>query len=144
MLKMLFQVLSNEGYVEVTAPAHDAGYSDFTQGVHMEPQSPSTPTQDEVEYSAPDNEVTVTTESAAIPVYDKSLLTHMTRSRSKQVQEDHTQGEQQSAGRPSTPFSDISDTSKTSVGEVRGRRQGRRRTMSGRQTPEPEEKKPAR
>lgn len=157
-------LLSNEGYVEVveeqiveesvevdTSVMSLEKAVDYTQGVPSYDESPPTPTQDEAYIcSVPDNEVILTTEQSSIPIVEVasatptsigiSQLSHMTRSRAKRLSEDKNPGEPLSS-RPSTPYSDISDASKSdSFGEIkRGRGRPKKtddKDSTGRQTPE--------
>ena len=93
---------------------------DLAQGLEFYDKSPATPTQDEhFEYSAPDNEVVLTTEQSSIPIYEVTAappsnlllgqVPHMTRSQTKKMSTDEK-------ARPDTPYSDISDGSITKSG----------------------------
>ena len=125
------------------ASVSTAGQVDYTHGVPTYgDKSPATPTQDEhYVYSNPDNEIVVAAETPGIPIYEVGSsvtigqLNHMTRSRSKRMSSDRSETQ----SRPDTPYSDISDSSKSeSLPEGRGRRSSRRKKEES----EPEAKIP--
>lgn len=110
---------------------------DYTHGVpeNVYDNMPGTPTQDEVIYSVPDNEIVLTTEQSNIPIVEVSAfnsslgigqLVHHTRSKTKLLEEQAQQSTNENTSRPDTPHSEVSEASRPdSIGEIRGRRSSR-------------------
>lgn len=92
--------------------------------------SPSTPTQDEVVYSVPENEVVISADVQEV----SSCSSHTTRSQTRHTLEE----------RSASPFSDTSELSRNESEMFRSRRRGRKRNISGRLSPVVDEKKPVR
>ncbi|XP_013390298.1 biorientation of chromosomes in cell division protein 1-like 1 [Lingula anatina] len=103
----------------------DNNQTDYTQGLGGYENMPGTPTQDEVEYSVPDNEVVLSAEQSNIPIVDVSAIStglsigHLiTGARSKS---DDTSAPQ----RPDTPRSVGSESSRAESTEGGVRRSRR-------------------